>query len=372
MLLAVFVAELLLTFPPGFLEHNHRFYNPARFDPYVAAKKLRESGKLVYTLVPDAFDHQPIGRAGEGVTPVPLAGLSHRPLVLCNETGRDLIIDSDQHGFSNPDSVWTRDDDIALIGDSFVHGECAGPQGDIASSLRNDFVVLNAGISGAGPITELAALREYVVPRRTPLVFWFFYEGNDVEDLEKEKTRSISRYLDSSFTQGLALRQAEIDSVARVVIDSTIEHRKPPGRAPSLADFVLLRRVRGLFNLRFHPAPGPLSLDSGTLKRVLATANNSVKSYGGKLVLVYLPDRRRFSGEATTIEGRYDLDAIRRLMLQISGSQGIETVDIADAFGRSPDPTRLWAGRRSHYNARGYELIAGQIRTFATRVHSPH
>ena len=47
---------------------------------------------------------------------------------------------------------------------------------------------INLGVSGDGPLTMLATLKEYVQFAKPRVVLWFFWEGNDLSDLqEREK-----------------------------------------------------------------------------------------------------------------------------------------------------------------------------------------
>ena len=56
----------------------------------------------------------------------------------------------------------------------------------------------------------LAKLKEYVSPRQPRIVLWFYYEGNDLTDLQREQQSMLLRnYLnDDRFTQSALLRQA--------------------------------------------------------------------------------------------------------------------------------------------------------------------
>ena len=44
--------------------------------------------------------------AVDGAEILPLSGISNRVTVLCNETGKYAIYDSDQRGFHNPKTIW--------------------------------------------------------------------------------------------------------------------------------------------------------------------------------------------------------------------------------------------------------------------------
>ena len=74
------------------------------------------------------------------------------------------------------------------MGDSYVHGACVNRPNDISSVLRNlsNETVLNLGYGANGPLIEYATLREYL-EIGVRKILWFYFEGNDLNDLEYEK-----------------------------------------------------------------------------------------------------------------------------------------------------------------------------------------
>ena len=95
----------------------------------------------------------------------PLAGISNKVTIHCNESGYFSVYKSDKYGFNNPNDEWKKKEiDFLLVGDSFTHGACVNRPFDIASQLRknHDRSSLNLGYSGGGPLTELATLIEYL------------------------------------------------------------------------------------------------------------------------------------------------------------------------------------------------------------------
>ena len=55
-----------------------------------------------------------------GTDVLPLAGISNIVTVLCNESGKYEIYESDEHGFHNPKALWnSRPFDIAAVGRFF-------------------------------------------------------------------------------------------------------------------------------------------------------------------------------------------------------------------------------------------------------------
>ena len=155
--------------------------------------------------------------------PFPLSGLSNSETIYCNENGYYSIYQSDRYGFNNPDNEWDKKEiEYLLVGDSFTHGACVNRPNDISSVLRNlsKKSVLNLGMGGNGPLIEYATLREYL-DTNVKKVLWIYYEGNDLANLENEKTNDILiNYLkDLNFTQNLKLKQNDIDTLLSNLIE---------------------------------------------------------------------------------------------------------------------------------------------------------
>ena len=82
-------------------------------------------------------------------------------------------------------------------------------------------------MSGNGPLIEYATLREYL-NTNVKKVLWIYYEGNDLGNLENEKTNDILiNYLkDLNFTQNLKFKQNDIDSLLSNLIEEREKERK--------------------------------------------------------------------------------------------------------------------------------------------------
>ncbi len=233
---------------------------------------------------------------------LPLSGISLKTTVLGNENGKYAIYKSDEHGFNNPPGLYNKEElDVVLLGDSFVHGCFVEQSETISEQLRKEgYKSLNLGFGGDGPLLELATLKEYAETLKPKTVLWFYFEGNDLFDIERDKNKTILReYLDDNFSQSLFHRHKEIDSF----LVSFVEKRKPTDPPFMRTPFM---RVARLINLRERfSAPSPSSPPTASpppfygdvlpvLEKILKKANELVSSYGGKLYFVYLPMVERY------------------------------------------------------------------------------
>lgn len=118
-----------------------------------------------------------------------LQGMPPGPAYDCDTT-------LDAQGFRNPSALESAE--VALIGDSFVEGLQVADAELVSARLsaKIDAPVANLGRTGYGPRQELAVLKRYG-PRLGPRTcVWFFYEGNDLQDLDsypadRDRVRSL-------------------------------------------------------------------------------------------------------------------------------------------------------------------------------------
>jgi lysophospholipase L1-like esterase len=134
-----------------------------------------------------------------------LAQPSQITVVDCNESGQWSIFDTDEIGFRNPKGQSGKNVDFIFIGDSFTEGSCVQDDENFAGLFRaSGRSVLNLGRGGAGPLFELATLREYGKYVHGKAVIWFVFAGNDLANLREEKTTKLLAYIeDAHYSQGL-------------------------------------------------------------------------------------------------------------------------------------------------------------------------
>jgi hypothetical protein len=116
----------------------------------------------------------------------PLGGVSNTITVFCKEGEKFSIYKSDRYGFNNPDQEWNNEKIFwFLIGDSFAQGSCVQQEENFAGQIRTltKQSAISVGMSGNGPLIELASLKEYGLKKKPEIVLWFFFEKNDLEDL---------------------------------------------------------------------------------------------------------------------------------------------------------------------------------------------
>jgi hypothetical protein len=324
------------------------------------------------------FLEQPDGGVRSAVTIdgreiMPLAGVSNKVTVLCNENGQWIDYQSDEHGFNNPPEIWHLAHlEIAALGDSFTHGYCVPREKSFVPLIRQRYpATLNLGVSGDGPLLMLATLKEYLPAFGPKIVLWFYYEGNDLTDLQRERKSALLRnYLSDGFTQSGLVHQRDIDQammnqVPRLtaLLEEENRARKRNRVVGTLRDVTTLAALRQRLGLiggtdadqteRAADLQGP---NMNTFREILVQAKASVDAWGGQIDFIYLPEWARYT--SNTSWGKANRDEVLTIVRDV----GIPLVDLDPTFQVHGDPLSLFPFRRAgHYNEVGHRLVAEAV-----------
>jgi len=374
LIIGVYIVEIFLQFFYfGSLNIQKREYitnfDTRNFSQIV--KELKKESIEVVPRIPPMTFLNTNGVIGEDTFSalMPLSGISQIKTILCNESGEYAFYDSDKHGFNNNNNVWSNTGEKwVLVGDSFTHGACVEPDENLAGRLNNKLgnKVINLGYSGNGPILTLASLIEYAKTIKPEKVIWFYCEGNDLTDLEKElESPTIVQYMQDGFSQNLIKRQGEIDKV----LTSYLEHGqilnqkkeiKKEQKNYKMSGVDNIRRILRLYNIREK-----LSLASyfsripEEFQDIIKRSKSVVSSWGGTLYFVYLPDYQRY---ASLVEN-HDTYNHKSEIIKIVKDANISHIDIhREVFDKHEDPLRLFPFKiNGHYTAEGYDLVAKSV-----------
>jgi hypothetical protein len=373
------------------------------------ANALQSSGIDVYPLlVPSMFildndDHRaiagdPVADRLDGVlTPrgrvFPLAGLPLKLSVSVKEGDAWPFFTTDEFGFNNPIGQHVPDTiDVALVGDSMVHGTTVEPSENLAGWLRRSgYKVLNLGQGGSGPLLELGILGEYALPLRPKRIVWLFYEGNDFINLASELgVDLLVRYLDEPAHQRLRERQDEITPSLLAAYREMNDRFKKTGRAvvmetlkdpdSLLVSMTRMHKIRALLRSRLgrslnpfnhtpvEPVPRIPDDQVAMLATILKIARERTEAVGVSFHVVYLPDLNRFFNEKIAHVQEANAQAVRSVLTGLK----IEVLDFNECLATVQDPQSLFPGRQAntHYNAKGYRLMAECIETHILETRS--
>lgn len=292
-----------------------------------------------------------------GQTFLPLGGISNSTTVLCNEGGAWAIYESDEHGFNNPQGTWSQPIEIAVVGDSFSHGNCVQAEEGWVGKLRSSFKgILNLGVGGNGPLFALATLREFLPAVQPPIVLWQYFEGHDTRVPGEKTLPLLLRYLDDSqFGQSISEKQSDVDHMLKEIVGRALDEPEAVvvPKKFSIRNFIVLSQMRNYLGL-VKKAPLP-PLDDVT--SILGAAKKTVDLWGGKLYFVYLPSWYGLTTEETPTHY-----ASHTRVIQTAQELGLDIIDLDPIFRNHPDPLSLFPYRGNfHYNPAGYSVVAQTV-----------
>jgi lysophospholipase L1-like esterase len=353
---------------------------------------LRQKGVKAYptSQLIDLFKKQEDGslksNLASGAEWLPLGWISNAVLVTCNESGEYLVYESDEHGFHNPKGLWHNEPiDIVAVGDSYTQGYCVPSDKNFVAVIRKQYpAILNLGMSGNGPLLMLATIKEYVQTVKPKVVLWFYYEGNDLRNLQRARQSALLRqYMVAGFSQRLLTQQPTIDHaltnyVETALATSTLCHRlrevmekvgDTHGFLRVMKNIAMLRQLRGrlrvVYGTRQNHKKDPQRVDQSLnsahnaeidlFGKILLEAKESISAWGGKLFFIYLPDWHRYANPQSAEKNR---DRV----LQIANTIGLHVIDIHQTFKAQADPLALFPFRLyGHYNEEGHRLVAEEV-----------
>ena len=331
---------------------------------YDVIQDLKKSKNIdvVPSIIPKKFITKKLANDDENI--FPLGGVSNTMTVFCKEGEKFSIYESDRHGFNNPDYEWDNEKITwFLIGDSFVQGSCVKPGDDFASRIRllTKQSAVSLGMSGNGPLIELASLKEYALKKRPKIVLWFYFERNDLEDLKEEKSNSIlMNYINEEFSQNLHSKQLEIDKKLKIYIKlAESEYKNKVLKIEKNSEkFLSFKKIIRLQILR-----DKIALDRGLnfgvdplFEKIIVKARNLTNSWDGRLYFVYLPDKERYSNQRI----KDDNYLKRSRIIELINNLNIPLIDIHEEFFiKQNDPIEFFAERiYGHYSPDGYNEIS--------------
>ena len=308
---------------------------------------------------------------------IPLRGPINKKTLTCNESGTRKIANNDKYGFKNPNYIYDEKIEFLLIGDSFTHGECENENTDIAGWLRNKYNInsANYGISGAGPLLSLAALKEYGIKLKPNHIVYFYSESNDMQELRIEKDTFLFKYLDS-YSQNLIEKESEINTffeeyekiayefLKKKLISEKSKFNKITNQEivksnkretiEIIKDFFELQKLKNVFSSKSFYFNNDNTIDKDLFIAVLKEMESEANKWGGKFMVAYLPDWNRYNSKYSMVKFLH-----KRKIDNIIQSLNISYLDIASKFEENENPIKYYPfGLRGHYTPDGYDLIA--------------
>jgi len=330
----------------------------------------------------------------------PLAGISNRETLYCNESAKWMTYKSDRYGFNNSEDIYQKKIRISVIGDSFAHGACVDRRSHITAVLNKkfDLSAINLAYGGNGLLQSYAALKEYAKFFKPESVILFFSE-NDVTDFISEmKNPILIKYFeDDNFNQNLINRQQEIDVYLEGHLKEEI-NKLQRGKANidpySFIAFLKLRYTRYLLkfsknyfslflkNSFFYISPNkkvelelsPQDKNSYDKNFPREEVNIILKKYykfskaiNADFKIAYLPSICWYTNEVDWFEcDRKYLINLKYNIKKISKENKIDFIDVQSYLEKKyKNPLNMFPFKKGpHYTVEAYDIIASYINEY--------
>ena len=305
---------------------------------------------------------------------LPLGLISNYKTKLCNEEGYWAKYISDKYGFRNENKIWDELNlDFLFLGDSFGIGSCVNDQNEMSYLLHKNTrkKVLNLSIQGTGPLKQYATFIEYGKKFKPKKIIWFFYEGNDLMDLNKEIHNStlLKYYENYEYSQDLKSKQVEINNIYTKAKEIKKNKLKETNEFREfLSKFLKLYEVRSIItdtvNIRLLPNKKDQSnLEiylrlSENYKNIIKNLNFVSQKWEGEIVFVYLPSLKLF------YDNKYyqDNSVVKMDIFDFLNKENIKIIDMFDYFNKNKTPSLFFNNtKNAHYTKKTYSLIVDEI-----------
>lgn len=277
----------------------------------------------------------------------------------------------DARGYRNATTLARAD--VALVGDSFVEGALVADDElltrRMAAALGRD--VANLGVGGYGPQQEAIVVRRHALPLAPRLVYWCFFEGNDLADAARYEQDRREMGAVQEVKAGHLIRsfQANLLGMAGCLVTP-----RSPGDMERARQQSGVLRVEGPDRgrrLYFPYVAAPLSeRDEAALAEtaaLLEVAAHECAAAGARLVVVFVPEKFRIYGELCDLAPGSAAAAWRCSDLplrlgELAAARGCDWLDLTptlrEAAARGP---LLYFTDDGHWNGAGHAVVAGRM-----------
>ena len=295
----------------------------------------------------------------------PLSGVANSINVACNETGEWFIYNSDKYGFNNQNDNWEKKIDIAILGDSFVLGECVNDNFLKLIKKKTDKNIINLGVSGAGPLIQLAIFREYVkLQKPKKVIIFFFY--NDFSEFENEmKNDILKNYLENkNFTQKLVIQKKIVEDIKKKRLDLAKKNYVENSISYSLLKFLKISKFRQLVNLirdktsKKRPKCSEFIFRKDynrDIVQVYDSIKKDIEEHESELTIINLPSY--FSVFCSNFDYENKISSLKELLL----AKNINFIDMTNSLKKNKYELFAYPYFGSHYSKEGNKILFKEL-----------
>lgn len=303
-----------------------------------------------------------------------LSNISNAELIDCNENGYYSRVKTDRYGFNNLDKNWDEDKiDYLMIGDSFLWGSCVSSENSIPYKLKEyskKLKILALAKGGSGPLTQYAYLIEYAKNIKADNLVWFFYLGNDINNLKNElENKFLLKYLKNNYSQNLINKQNIIDKKFKEEIESKYKEylSRQRNNFQIILDILKIKKTReiifSLFNFKNSQTDiSSLSIEINKIDENKLNKNENLNNnLEGLINIANLIYNFSITNNAqpyfVLIPNRIDYNdkLLAQEILIKMNDIGFNVIDLQEAIKGNK---KYYSGNNTHFNKYGYSSVS--------------
>jgi SGNH hydrolase-like domain, acetyltransferase AlgX len=280
----------------------------------------------------------------------------------------------DSRGFRNDHEI--KQATMVVIGDSMVEWGYV-PHGALVStrlSRRFQVEVANLGQPAYGPQQELVVLRRYGLTLQPKIVLWFFFEGNDLLDVQRYETFTRNRDALSKDFHSFKHRTLTSNGLLALEGIAATRHQADGEEARRRSCGFLRGRTEDDRTLYFGYEGLPLSernlASLHTAQKILLDAQTLSQDAGAKLLFIFVPIKFRVYHEFCKFPGdgygkKWQPNDLPSRLENWHRAQGFPYLDLTAALRTAAANGELvYFADDGHLNAKGHEVAAETIGAF--------
>ena len=302
-----------------------------------------------------------------------LGGVPNAKTIVCNENGYFLEFISDQYGLNNDKKKWEQNNDYIIVGDSFAFGSCVKPQFSISSIFENYFNKKNVNIAyrSNGPLIELISLKYFVDRVSAKKILWFFYEGNDFNDLIEELSIQKLKNLYVNYDETKIYSNEVNTNLINLYEDSFknyILNLEKKNYFDTIKKFFSIRMIRNYLNYNINHSNfsnksynNDFLLNSNAqveLNKIFKEVKAISNSNKIDLYFVYIPAMENLLDKKNKIY----LEE-KKILFSILNNLNINIIDTSEILYLEENPKKLLSKYQipGHFNPYGFRLLVSFI-----------
>ena len=225
-------------------------------------------------------------------------------------------------------------------------------------------------------MVSLAILREFGSDLKPKNIFYLYFEGNDLDDLNYEKNETnLNKYLDPNYSTNYVNRYDEIRlflknanqeseilitnlNLDKPILEESINSGKLNNFTQHLKDIAELSNLKNI--VRFSILKRQINTyDLDLFYKVVEKMKLESEKWNGNFNFVYVPSWSRYFTKYTNKDAGLKL---KDKILKDLDSKKIKTIDLTVYFNETKNLKKYFPlGYIGHYNATGYKKIADII-----------